>query len=96
MTVQKGKAQNRCHELYPFDEVNHFELQQKSCGYNSELCSQVSIKIHAPSVMAMCVNKIAFMLWHHEVKEGKGVRFQQDRKKIPQALEMPLLILKLL
>lgn len=26
LTVQKGKAQNRCHELYPFDEVNHFEL----------------------------------------------------------------------
>lgn len=30
LTAQKGKVQNRCHELYPSDVMNHFVLQKKS------------------------------------------------------------------
>lgn len=29
LTAQKGKVQNRCRELYPFDVTNHFVLQKK-------------------------------------------------------------------
>jgi hypothetical protein len=32
-TVQKGRAQSHCHELYPSDAKNHFVLEQEVAKY---------------------------------------------------------------
>lgn len=50
LTAQKGKVQNRCRELYPFDVTNHFVLQKKKLQDIMIWLRSASVEFHFMSL----------------------------------------------